>query len=451
MREVSDKSITRRSLLAAAWVAPIGGLSACAGAGGGSTGGQTAKNEPGSVSTTVGDEDIALKLSYVDDPPTKSLMKGFEKKHSNVKIKGKQTPFGDYVKSIKLSMSSDSPPDIAEYNAGAMRSLVPAGKVLDLDDYAKAYNWDDAFPSSSLEILRSAKSAKTYGTGSLYAVPGALSVVGVFYNKSLVKKAGANADPKTLDEFESALKKVKKSGITPLSVGAQEANGTHLWCALVDSLGDLDAYRAWAYGKDGASIEDSSFVDATKTMYHWMKAGYIPKSANATSSDDAVSHFTSGKNAYIITGNWAADQIEKAMGDNVGFMLLPPADSGQGVAAHGASVAFAISAKAENPDAAAAFLNYLQTDDAAQRQYDDGFMPVNSNSPIKTKKSGLKATIAADFKHVVDGRGIMPFPDVAAPGMLDKLQSGIQGVLGAKMSAQKYLKSLQEEWSSYHD
>ncbi|MCW6004158.1 extracellular solute-binding protein [Micromonospora sp. CPCC 205371] len=417
-------------------------LTACAESGGGESA------APSDVSKELTKENITLKLAYTDDPPSKALISAFEAEHPNIKIDAQQTPFSDYVKSIKLSMAADTPPDIAEYNPGAMRSLVPAGLIYDLTAYEKLYSWNDGFPAASLEVLRSNKEAKEYGTGGLYAVPGALSVLGVYYNKQLVQAAGITKPPSTLDEFRANLAAVKGKGTTPFSLGGLEVGGFQLWNALTNSLGDETQYRDWVYGKPGSTIQTDAAKQAAQTVVDWVGAGYIPASANATADADAQANFVGGKSAYLITGNWAASVIEKGMGDNVGFFLLPQAKTGESTVASGASVAFSISSKTKHPNEAAAFLDFMRSAKAATIQFDTGFMPVNSEAPIQA--SGLRGDIAGEFKKVVGDNGIVPFPDFASPNMIDRLTSGVQGLLSKQSTPDQFLTSLQESWTQYH-
>lgn len=403
---------------------------------------------PTDVSKTLTTENITLTLAYTDDPPTQALIDAFQKQHPNITIKGQQTPFSDYVKSIKLSMAAATPPDIAEYNPGAMRSLVPAGLIYDLKPYEELYGWGSAFPASSLEVLRSNSAAKEYGTGGLYAVPGALSVLGVYYNKSLVKAAGVNKTPATLDDFEKDLAAVKKSGKTPFSLGGLQVGGFQLWNALTNVLGDEKQYRDWVYGKPGATITTDAAKQAAQKVIDWVGAGYIPASANATADSDAQAGFTNGRSAYLITGNWAAAAIEKAMGDNVGFFLLPQGPASDSTVASGASVAYSISSKTKHPNEAAAFLDFMRDAKAATIQFDTGFMPVNNSAPIQA--TGVRADIAAQFKTVVGDDGIVPFPDFASPNMIDRLTAGVQGLLSKKTTPEAFLTSLQESWTQYH-
>ncbi|MEJ3743533.1 extracellular solute-binding protein [Actinomycetes bacterium KLBMP 9797] len=425
----------RKSLIAVAAAALM--LAGCAESGGG---GPAA---PSSVSKDLTTENITLTLAYTDDPPTKALVDAFRAKHPNITINAQQTPFTDYVKSIKLSMAADTPPDIAEYNPGAMRSLVPAGLIYDLKPYEDLYGWTDGFPASSLEVLRSNKEAKQYGTGGLYAVPGALSVLGVYYNKSMV-----TAKPATLEQFEQSLAAVKTAGKTPLSVGGLQVGGFQVWNALLNVLGEEQQYRDWVYGKPGSTITTDAAKQAAQKLVDWVSAGYIPASANATADSDAQANFVNGKSAYLITGNWAASTIGKAMGDNVGFFLLPVTAAGRPVVASGASVAWSVSSKTKHPNEAAAFLDFMRSAEAAKVQVDSGFMPVDSTASVAT--TGVNTEIAADFKTVVADDGIVPFPDFATPNMIDRLTAGVQGLLSKQMTPDQFLASLQESWTQYH-
>jgi raffinose/stachyose/melibiose transport system substrate-binding protein len=377
------------------------------------------------------------------------LIEAFEAKHPNITIKGQQTPFSDYVKSIKLSMSSDTPPDIAEYNPGAMRSLVPGGLIYDLTPYEKLYAWQDGFPPASLEVLRSDAKAKEYGTGGLYAVPGALSVLGVFYNKSLVSAAGVTKPPATLDEFEQNLSAVKNAGTTPFSLGSLQVGGFQLWNALNNSLGDEQAYRDWVYGKSGATIETDSAEQAAQKVVDWADAGYLPTAANATADSDALANFTQGKAAYFITGNWYAATIAKDLGDNAGFFLFPTAKEGNPAVASGASVAFSISSKTKHPNEAAAFLDFMRSPEAAKVQFDTGFMPVDTSTELPA--TGVTGEVTTEFAKVVADNGIVPFPDFASPNMIDRLTSGVQGLLSKQTTPEEFLAALQESWTQHHD
>ncbi|WP_206337770.1 extracellular solute-binding protein [Streptomyces sp. WAC 06738] len=434
----------RRQALAALGTAAALALTACAGSGGAE--GDT--NDDVDASTTISDDPVTLTLAFTDDPPTEALIDGFEEKHSNITIKTQQTPFNDYVKSIKLGMSSDNPPDLAQYNPGAMNSLVPAGLIQDLGPWSKEYGWQDKFPPASLEVLSSDESAKQFGTGNLYAAPGALSVLGVFYSKSALADAGVRDVPATLADFEDAMGRVKDAGQTPLSLGALQVGGFQLWNALLNVTGDVASYRDWVYGKPGATIENEDARKAAEKLAGWIEKGYARESANATADTDAQADFAAGKSAFLVTGNWAAAALEAEMGDDVGFFPMPSPEGGTAKVASGASVAYAISSKSEHPNEAAAFLDYLRSPEAAKIQFDTGFMPVDTEAELGAE--GVRNEIATAFAPVAQADGIVPFPDYASPGMIDKLTPGVQGLISGKTTADDFLRSLQESWNEHH-
>ncbi|GAB3600560.1 ABC transporter substrate-binding protein [Microbacterium tumbae] len=400
------------------------------------------------ASTELTTEDITLTLAYTDDPPTPALVEAFEALHPNITIDAQQTPFSDYVKSIKLVMASDTPPDIAQYNPGAMRSLIPGGLVLDLAPWAEEYGWDEAFPEASLEVLSSDSEAQTYGTGGLYAVPGALSVLGLFYNTDMLEAAGVALPLTTLDDLDAALAAVAATGEKPISVAALEAGGLHLWNAILNGYGDTQAYRDWVYGVPGSTIETQAAREATDLLVEWIDAGYITESANAVSFGDGMAEFAAGEAAFNVNGNWAAASYDEELGENAGFMLMPGATDASPVVASGASVAYSISSGSEHPNEAAAFLDYLASPEAATVQFDSGFMPVSTSAGVEA--DGVRGEIANGFSEVVAANGIVPFPDFAAPAMIDTIITGLQGLISKKSTTDEYLAALQQTWTEYH-
>jgi ABC-type glycerol-3-phosphate transport system substrate-binding protein len=254
--------------------------------------------------------------------------------------------------------------------------------------------------------------------------------------------------PATLGEFEDALAKAKASGELPLSVGGLDTGGLHHWAALLNVMMPADEYRSWVYGSPGATIVTDGARKATQTFVDWVKRGYIAKSANGIGEQDSAAAFAKGEGVFHINGNWAAAVLRDAMKDNLGFFLLPGVDPDAPAVANGASVAWSISSKSEHKDVAAAFLDYMRSAEAAAIQASGGFMPVNVGAAPPAE--GVDGEIAKGFKAVVADDGILPFPDFAAPSMLDSLTSGVQGLIGGKTSVNAYLDSLQKVWAEYH-
>lgn len=412
---------------------------------GGTVNNATSSSDP--ISTEITDEDVVLTVAFASDPPITPLTEGFTKLHPNVTFELVQTPFADYQTSLKLAMGGDDSPDIVQYSPGPMRSIVPAGLVVKLDDYAEAYGWADTVPSSLLGMLTSNEDATQYGTGDLYAVPGAIQMIGVFYNKSLTEAAGIDGVPATLDEFEADLDAVKKTGVTPMAMPALGIGGFQLWGALANVLADPDAFNEWVFGNEGATlVDDPGFAEAATKVTEWSQAGYFQNGASAIADADAIASFNAGEQAYYVTGNWNTQVFQEALGDDLGFFLMPSETAGAPVTATGSGFPYSISSNSENKDVAAAFLDYMVSQDAAAGIYESGFIPVSPDSAVTS--DDVRGQLQSDYEKVVADDGVAPFANWATSSMIDVLTSGAQGLISADITPEAFVASLQSDWES---
>ncbi|MEW2570576.1 extracellular solute-binding protein [Streptomyces sp. NPDC047070] len=413
-------------------------------------GSATAVPGPTSVpsSTAVPAGDVTLHLQFADAPlMVDALIAAFEKDHPDIAVEPQYKTFSDYVQNLKLTMTSDTAPDIAQYAVG-MTDLAADGHILDLAPYREAYGWDEAIPPVSLDQLTAGRTSEATGGRALFGVPAGLSMTGIYYNKELAEKAGIDAPPKTLGEFEKQLAAAEDAGLTPLGVGALDSGGLHLWAALLNQLMPTDEYWDWVNGKKGATIENPAAVEASELVIDWGRKGYYNESANGTAQVDSTAQFAKGDSVFLINGNWAAGQLATVMGDDVGFFPMPGEQAGSPTVASGFSVSYAVSAKTEHPQAAGAFLDFLTSPEAGQIISDNGFMPPNPDA-VK-KPTGVLADIAEGHRRAVADDGITTFPDFAAPAMLDRLRSGVQKLIADRVTPADYLDSLQDEWEDHH-
>lgn len=432
----------RPLIVAAATISALALLTAC-----GTGGAAPQPTSTGGISTDITDDPVTLTISYVSDPPITPLVDGFTELHPNVTVELVQTPFADYQTSLKLALASNDAPDIVQYSPGPMRAIVPAGLVLPLDEYAEAYGWRDRVSPSLLGMLTSDEEATQYGAGNLYAMPGAIQLIGVFYNKKLTAAAGVKDTPATLEEFADDLAAVKDSGVVPLSLPALGVGGFQLWAALANVTADVDAFNQWVFGEPDATLEDDpGFAEAAGLIQEWSAAGYFPTGASAIADADAIAAFTGGEQAYFLTGNWNAKAFADALGDDLGFFLVPGVEAGQAAVATGSGFPYSISSKSENQDVAAAFLDYISSEAAAPGVFESGFVPVIPDPGAST--DSVQGVIQGSYEEVVDGAGIAPFANWATSSMIDALTAGVQGLLSGNLTPEAYIASLQADWES---
>jgi len=203
------------------------------------------------------------------------------------------------------------------------------------------------------------------------------------YNKDLYDKAGLDADnpPKTWDELLAAAEKLKSAGISPIGGGIQDG----YW-------GEWFAGHGFAQNVDSAGEIVDLFTgekDFREPRYHahWVKleelkkAGFLNPEISSTELYPGIDLIVAGKVATGLSIGSRLPADSKATGGRIGVMPMPVYGPGkmagkpildtQGIG---------ISAGSKNPEAAAAFLEYLNSPERLKAFYDKtGWLPANVN------------------------------------------------------------------------
>ena len=197
-------------------------------------------------------------------------------------------------------------------------------------------------------------------------------------------------------------------------------------------------------GKSGSTFDTKGNREGAQKLQDFAAQGLIPADANATDLQGAVTKFGQGKGAFLIDGNWDAATIEKALGAKAGFTVFPGATP----TAIGGSTAYAISAKSKHPNAAAAFLDFLRSDAAAQASFDAGFLPFNTKAI--TAKPGLQKDLVQAYGTVTEANGVVSFNNNATASMNDTLTQQTQELVSNKTTVDKVLAAIQTDWAGSH-
>lgn len=415
----------------------------------------TDSNAGGAISKDIPTEDITLTMTHFEVGPNgeaiDELIAVYEEKHPNVTIDVSFSSFADYGQRIKLQMSADDAPDIAQAGQAftMMGPLVEGGLLRPLDDYSELYGWADRFGAGMLDQSRFEPDGSKFGTGDLYGLALGGNMAGVFYNRAILEDLGIDPEFADIGDLEAALESAKSAGLVPIALGNADAwPANHVLSSLVSQYVDQADMLAWIYGNEGASFTDPGFIAATEKMAEWSNAGYFDPASNGVGFDDAISRFASGNGAFFITGNWALVAMEEQMGDNVGFMAFPPVKAGDPLRATGATTSpFAISSKSEYPDVAANFLDFMTGPEAVDIFTKGGYAPllpgvvVPGSSPLVNDYNTVWA-------NVVEDDGLTLYLDWSTVGMGNTLFPAIQELLAARITADDLNEAVQAEWET---
>src|SRR5699024_9685909 len=114
--------------------------------------------------------------------------------------------------------------------------------------------------------------------------------------------------------------------------------------------------------------------------------------------DQVWQDFANGEGVYLIAGSWLAADLSVAMGDDVRFALPPsegPTTTG------GTGLPFAVTSAAEDNDVAAAYIDFITSDEAMQILAETGNVPVLNASQFTDSADQVVADVMTAFDELV--------------------------------------------------
>lgn len=451
--------LSHRAVRATSWVGLLGvlGLAACAP---GSSGTNTSSSQPvasgqvttdaaklGDVTLTVWDQEVRGG----QEKQMSTLITQFQTAYPNIKIKRVSRSFDDLTKTLRLALSGADAPDVVQANntRSQMGAFVQAGELVNLDPYAKAYGWDTRYPASVRSVSSYSTDGKTFGSGSLYGLPQVGEVVGIYYNTKKLNALGIQP-PKTWAELDAALATAKGKGEVPLVLGNLEKwPAGHVFGVVQGRYVPAAQIRTLGFGQKGASWTTPDNVKAAQTLVDWVDKGYFNNGFNGQDYDPAWQGFSKGQGVFLIAGSWLQADLSAAMKSDVAFMLPPPSEAGGTVVTTGGTgLPFAITSKAKNEDAAAAYINFITSPDAMKVLAENGNLPVVETSQ-QTAPDPLGKDIFAAFADVSKADGLVPYLDWATPTMGDTLGATLQDLLAKKVTPADAMASLEKDYTEF--
>ncbi|SHE81796.1 extracellular solute-binding protein [Caldanaerobius fijiensis DSM 17918] len=288
-----------------------------------------------------------------------TLVDTFNKTHKNVQVKLVIMPNGDGVtgfdKKITAAIAGGSPPDVLYIDRFAVGEWAAKGLIEDISDLVKrdGINADDYYKACWDE---------TIFNGKQYAMPYITDARGLFYNKTLFKKAGLDpsSPPKTIDELDQMAEK--------LTVKDANGNYTQLgyvpwWDQSGGSIYDIGFRFGGKFIDDKGNLtpNDPNLVKALEwavgyaKKYGYDKVNQMPGQLKLTR--DA---FSSGRLAMMYNGNFAIPSLVDPKNkvsfewDTAPFPTVPGVDS----ASWGGGFSMAIPKGAKHRDAAWEFIKW---------------------------------------------------------------------------------------------
>lgn len=311
--------------------------------------------------------------------------------------------------------------------------------------------WDQ-WPQSQFASLRSGADGEVRGQGDLYGAGPGYRLTGVYYNKTLLAELGGEV-PTTLAEMEALMQTAHDAGYTGLLAQGKDGGSVYPIQNLAMIYGGSAPIQAWNFNEPDATIDTPAMVEAAATAQEWATAGWVNADVNSIDNTTAPASFAEGATLFWSSGNWQAPVIEELMPGEVGFILLFPSENeGDTRYAMSASLLLAAPAHAEHKDAAVAFLDYVQTDEAARQITFDqmGLLPAGpADSSVPEAPDGAKADTATQFAQASSSDGLVEFVHNATASIsVNTFIPQTQLLFSGRVTPEEFAAKVQSDYES---
>jgi raffinose/stachyose/melibiose transport system substrate-binding protein len=375
----------------------------------------------------------------------------FMEMYPNVTIERVAKSFDDLFNTVKLAVSGPNPPDVVQANQGRsiMGALVEAGLLLPLDDYAEQYGWSDRYSQGLLDLNSFTPDGQGFGEGNLYGLSQVGEIVGVYYNRQKLSDLGLEI-PATFEEFEAALQTAKDAGEVPIQFGNLDAwPGIHEFQAVQNPLNEKEDLRSFLFGRPDASFDTPGNVAAAETLQRWADSGFFTPDANGVGYDDAWPAFAEGEGVFLITGTWLNADLSEAMGDNLGFFLVPSQSGEPPISLGGEGLPFVITQNSENPEVAAAYLDHITSPHAMEVIVETGGLPAVAIPDPAVPAGSSLADIFAAWEQLNSTDGIVSYLDYATPTMYDTFSASVQELIAKRITPDEFVGRVQSDFEEF--
>lgn len=259
----------------------------------------------------------------------------FEASHPNIKVNVRVISWSSGEQVLNTEIGAGHAPNVAIIGTRWLPGYVNDGLIQPLTSYMT--------PSFTREFYPAALDSVKY-KGTVYALPEAMSVRLLVYNKNLFKKAGITSPPKTWTQLAAdAIKIHKTTGQSGYAlVGSQVETSLDYWYAMWGFGGKIFS------GTSGSAAASPADVKALQFLVNLIHNGGTEPSVTASTRSGLEPVFAAGKIGMMIDGPWlVADALAAKLPVGVASVPSQPGVPAKNVAITDSFVMFKNSSKAQ--------------------------------------------------------------------------------------------------------
>ena len=290
---------------------------------------------------------VAWKGNIAQPAGLPELIERFEEQNPDIKVDLSYVSRKDVDKVVPPRLQSGNPPDVTMVDASLVALWGGAGFLSDLGEDHEWYK----------EMLPSVKKVMTLD-GKVLAYPLEIIGMGNFVNMDLLKKAGIDEAPVTIDELKTACTALADKGISPMIFSGGFSAMLYVGANGINPKGPSPA----EFGNGEVKFADDANYNAALDSVRDLVAAkcFDPKLQAALDPwATAPQAFRSGKVAMLPQGAWNISDFAKVDGLNFEFAPMPSSFSNDGLALDLVGPGWAIPKDAAHAEAARKWIDFF--------------------------------------------------------------------------------------------
>lgn len=381
---------------ATALVLAAGMLTACGGSGSSESGSSTstaASNASSGEATVI---EVWSNNRHDEEYMTK-MIDEFNASHTDVQIEYTILT-DDWLNSIQLAFQANTAPDVITVAASDLLPLsdyVNGGILESLSPYIEA---DSEFQTVTEVYDHMYEGLNSIGDDIYWVANGVRSGARIEYNVELLKNAGYDSIPSTLDELVTACKAVTDQGNGSVyGVGFTSSSPFTRW---LEGVGEMSGATHWGYDYVNGVYDFSSWKPVLETAAKLFADGSVLPGSETQGVDNSRALFAQG--AFAVWGN--ASQEAGVFTDQFpvefdwGVAELPTVDGTvKGALSCTPNFGFAMLTSCEDKDAAWEVIKYFSSEEFMKGYLEGGYaLPLSTymSDKFDTSKTGRLADFA---------------------------------------------------------
>lgn len=286
--------------------------------------------------------------------------------------------------------------------------------------------------------------------GVAYGLPATLNSLGIVYNKDILKEAGVEKMPTTVEEFIKACELIKeKTDAIPFYTNYQR---TAVWGGSLTSFGG-EQYRSEMLEKGTAFEEGQPIREVMDIFYELSSKGLIEEDPMTFDTAKSEQMLVDGKLAMFMSGSDDLPRLKSMNEDaNIDIAPFPVEVDGKTSLALGAPGVVGINKNTENKETAKAFLDFFTSGESNYASTLGGIAPKKADFTDEQKElmenNNVILTVPTETPETE-----VKYSAIANQVGVARIGDALQKVINIGLypdqneSYEEYVKSLEDSWA----